>query len=345
MIKGFHIFLIFVTTVLLISCSKKEDIIPYNEAPFILNVPAGFPNPIIPNDNTLNKYRVDLGRKLFYDPILSRDSSISCATCHLQEKAFTDGKILSNGVQGGITERNTPNITNIAYHNAFFWDGGNHSLELQVIGPIESVNEMNLTIPEAIERLKEHNTYPNLFKLAYGLNEPNIYGLTRALASFERTLISGNSPYDKYTSQGQSNALTSNELNGKNLFFSATLKCAECHTGFNFTSLAYENNGIYLNYADDGRGRVTLNTADNGKFKVPSLRNIEVTGPYMHDGSFNTLEDVIDHYAQGGKGNVNQSPKIGGFTITNQEKQDLIAFLKSLTDQEFLENPNFKSPY
>jgi len=312
--------------------------------PFKLEIPLGFSYPSIPEDNLPNKVRIELGRKLFYDPILSKDSSISCSSCHLTELAFTDGKKFSDGVDGQKTERNTPTLTNIAYHNSFFWDGGNHSLPLQVVGPLENELEMNLSARDAVERLKNNAEYTQLMERAYNLKEPNIYGLTRAIAAFERTLISGNSPFDKYKYQDQKDALTQNELDGMNLFFSSSLKCAECHSDFNFTNYQFENNGIYLNYSDSGRARITLNSADAGKFKVPSLRNVELSAPYMHDGSFSNLSDVIDHYAQGGKGHHNQSNKITGFSITPQEKQNLISFLESLTDHEFLNNPNFKAP-
>lgn len=343
-LKKLHILLLFFF-IAIYSCKKdNEVIVPSASKPYQLVIPKGFPQPYVPEDNQLTYARVELGRKLFYDPMLSEDSSISCASCHLPEMAFTDGEVLSEGVYGRLTERNTPTVANIAYHTSFFWDGGNHSLELQVIGPLESEKEMNLSAQEAVERLKNHPEYPQLFKEAYKLTEPSIYGLTRAIAAFERTLISGNSPYDKYTYQGQTSALTQNEISGMNLFFSPALKCAECHTGFNFSNYDFENNGIHLNYLDSGRARITLSSADAGKFKVPSLRNVELTAPYMHDGSFATLSDVIDHYAQGGKGHPNQSSKISGFTITAQEKEDLISFLKALTDHEFLNNSNFKDP-
>lgn len=328
---------------LIFSCNRDSDIYT-EESLYGLTIPSGFPHPVIPEDNSLNVLRVELGRKLFYDPILSKDSSISCASCHLSALAFTDGKALSDGVGGKKSERNAPTLVNIAYHNSFFWDGGNHSLEIQVVGPLQNELEMNLSAKEAVERLKKSDDYSRLMKNAYGLNEPNIFGLTRAIAAFERTLISGNSPYDKYNYQGELDALTPDEQAGMNLFFSSELKCSECHTGFNFTEYAFENNGIYLNYTDSGRARVTLNPLDAGKFKVPTLRNIELSGPYMHDGSFSTLSEVIDHYAQGGKGHHNQSDKVVGFSITADEKANLIAFLKSLTDHEFLNNPNFKNP-
>ena len=327
------------------SCAKdeQESSGSFSDA-YFLQIPNGFPVPITPENNQLTKSRVELGRKLFFDPILSEDSTISCASCHLSEKGFTDGHSLSIGVHGRLTERNSPTLANIGYHNSFFWDGGNHSLEIQVVGPVENFNEMNLPFSEAVNRLKNHPEYPQLFKLAYNLNEPNPFGITRAIASFERTLISGNSRYDKYNYQNQLGALTSSELNGMNLFFSNDLKCAQCHSGFNFTNNLFENNGIYLNYVDSGRARITLNTNDAGKFKVPTLRNVELTAPYMHDGSFSTLEDVIDHYSSGGKGHRNQSNLVAGFSITATEKNDLINFLKSLTDHEFINNPNFKAP-
>jgi cytochrome c peroxidase len=220
---------------------------------------------------------------------------------------------------------------NIGYHHAFFADGGIPTLELQVIAPIENPVEMDLPIDSAIERLTKDALYIELFEEAYE-RKPDLFSLIRAIACYERSLLSGNSSYDLYQ-QGKMQ-LTDSELKGMQLFFSDSLNCSKCHEGFNFTHFSFENNGLYKEYKDQGRQRVTVRPQDEGKFKVPTLRNIQLTAPYMHDGSLSTLDTVIDHYAQGGKHHKNQSELIQGFTLSTQNKTDLINFLNTLTDTE-----------
>lgn len=301
---------------------------------FYMKIPKGFPTPVIPEDNQLTIARVELGKKLFFDPILSRDFSISCATCHHPEKSFSDTVALSKGVFGRKGLRNSPSLANIAYKNQFFMDGGVPTLELQVTAPIQDHNEMDLNILDVVQRLKSEPDYVKLSMQAYN-QEPSPYVITRAIASYERTLISGNSSYDQYKN-GNETALTHSQKRGMGLFYSARTNCSSCHSGFNFTSNNFENIGLYSLYKDSGRMRVTLNEVDRGKFIVPSLRNVAVTAPYMHDGSMESLEEVIDFFNGGGHTHSNKSYLVKNLSLTNQEKNDLVNFLKSLTDNEFL---------
>lgn len=297
-----------------------------------LDIPRGFPYPLIPSDNQPTQNRIDLGRRLFFDPILSRDNSISCGSCHHTDIKFTDGLQFSTGIDSNHTTRNSMTILNSAYQPYLFWDGGSPTLEQQILAPIESPLEMDFDINQVVVRLKNHPEYPQLFQNAYQ-REPSVFTLTRAIACYERTLYTGKSRYDEYLYDNNTSALTPSEVNGMNIFFAERGECFHCHGEYNFTDYSFKNNGLYLQYADSGRARITLLQSDVGKFKVPSLRNIEFTAPYMHDGSLATLEDVIEHYNMGGQAHPNKSGLIQPLNLTTQEKQDLINFLKALSDQ------------
>lgn len=319
----------------LISCQEE---IPQEEV-FLLDIPAGFSAPNIPDDNPLSAEKIALGKRLFYNKALSVDSTISCASCHRPENAFADHLAISHGVMGRTGFRNAPSLANVAWYSIITMDGGNPTLETQPYVPIETHEEMGFNMVLLCERLNSDPNEVSEFNAIFG-NDPDPYGVTRALAAFERTMISGNSRYDQFAFQGNTTALTSQEQEGMNLFFSPELGCASCHSGYLFTAQRYENNGYFTDYAaDSGRARITWLHEDVGKFKVPSLRNVGVTAPYMHNGQAATLNDVIDSYAAGGSGHENQSPLITGFTITASQKEALIAFLLSLTDQSFMENP------
>lgn len=306
--------------------------------------PNGFPVVPYPDDNVPTAEKIKLGRMLFFDPVLSIDSSIACASCHFPEHAFSDIKALSTGVDGRPGFRNAPPLFNLAYQPNFFRDGGIPSLELQVLAPLDNEDEMHMDFQDAVDRLARHPEYPALFKKAFD-RPVDGFGLVRALASFERSLLSGNSPYDQYL-QGDENALTAHAVAGLELFKSERLGCATCHSGVLFTNFEFINNGLKEDYTSDpGRTRITRDYSDEGKFRVPSLRNVEVTAPYMHDGSLSTLDEVIDHYASGGSSHPVKSLLITGFQISAQERDQLIAFLKSLTDEEFLNNPDFQNPF
>lgn len=307
------------------------------EQNFHLEIPVGFPKPEFPENNVPNSARVALGEKLFFDKNISSDSSISCVSCHHPEKAFTDGLAISRGIGDRPGQRNSPSILNAAYLGQVNKDGGVKNLDLQALVPIEDANEMGISILELAGRLNKDPEYVNLARKAYQ-QPPNPFVITRALATFVRTLYSGDSDYDRYM-QGDSAALNAEALQGKNLFESERLNCTACHSGFNFTNNHFENNGLYSQYTDRGRARITLDTTDNGKFRVPSLRNVTLTGPYMHDGSVSTLEEVINHYEKAGQNpTILQSDKIKPFKLSAAEIQSLIAFFESLTGRGFVKS-------
>jgi cytochrome c peroxidase len=312
-------------------CQKEKIKEPPADEPYELKLPPHFPLPEIPEDNLLTKSRVELGRLLFSDPILSRDSTVSCASCHKSEFAFADNRAVSPGVQNRLGTRNAPSLTYKAYATSLNWDGGVPSLELQALVPIQAHFELDMDFATLVERLKRHPRYPALFQAAYQ-TPPNEAGIVKALAAFQRTLIKGTSDYDRYL-QGDSAALSPSAKRGKELFFSETAECFHCHNGLLLTDDTFQNNGLYREYKDQGRFLITGRERDKGKFRVQSLRNVELTAPYMHDGSLPTLEAVIDHYASGGAMHPAKSTLIRKFTITPQQKEDLIYFLKSLTDK------------
>lgn len=299
----------------------------------LIETPLGFPTINVPSDNPITKAKIDLGKKLFFEKLLSRDSSISCASCHNPSFAFTDGLQKARGIKNREVSRNTPTLTNIAYNNSFLRDGVNPSLEAQVIVPIHEKNEFDFHILLVTERLNKKKEYVELFDKAFGKN-PNPKFISQALATYERTLISGNSRYDKFMFHKDSSALTKKEQRGMRLF--NKLNCISCHSGFNFSNGEIVNNGLYEHYDDQGKMRVTLDPKDRGTFKVPTLRNIGVTYPYMHDGSLRTLEEVINHYANGGENNKNKDKRIVSFKLNEKERSELIAFLNSLTDSSFI---------
>lgn len=317
---------------LLLPAKKDPPIEGSGNEVITLQIPKGFPYPLIPSDNQPTQNRIDLGKKIFFDPILSRDSSISCSSCHHTDKKFTDGLQFSIGIDSNHTTRNSMTILNTAYQPSMFWDGGVPTLEQQVLAPIANPLEMDFDINMVVARMNNHADYPALFQKAYHL-PPTVYTLTRAIACYERTLFTGKSRYDDYLYNNNTQALNASELNGNNIFFGEKGECFHCHGEYNFTDYSFKNNGLYLFYADSGRARITLSQSDVGKFKVPSLRNIELTAPYMHDGSKATLEDVVDHYNSGGQPHPNKSGLIQPLNLTIQEKQDLVNFLKTLTDK------------
>jgi cytochrome c peroxidase len=300
--------------------------------------PAGFPEMLIPSNNELTEARIELGKRLFYDPILSIDSSISCASCHHQGKAFADNRVISPGVMNRIGNRNAPTLTNVGYNPTFLFDGYLTTLEMQILVPIQEHAEFNHNIVEIGKLLEKDSTYKRLSKAAYN-QLPNPFVITRAIASFERTLISANSVYDQEVYQNKK-VMSRSAKRGMDLFFNE-LHCVKCHRGFNFTTFETTNNGLYKTYEDVGRYRSTKLEEDLATFKIPTLRNIALTAPYMHDGSLPDLEAVLDHYMSGGKDHKNKSPIIQPFTLKKREKNDLINFLETLTDTTFITNKKF----
>lgn len=275
-----------------------------------------------------NEAEIELGRMLFFDTRLSGDKSMSCATCHDPAKGFADGKPRAIGFQGKELLRHSPTILNAAFNKLQFWDGRSRSLEAQALGPILSAEEMNMVSGRRlIRRLNEVPEYRDRFRKAFG-QYPTLRGVARAIAAFERTLITPDSPFDRYLN-GDKGALSLQEKKGLILFISKA-SCSQCHNGPNLTDNKFYSLGAYR--SDDlGRYRVTKAEKDKGAFKTPSLRNIALTMPYMHDGSLKTLEEVVDHYDEGGGTARNKSDLILKLNLTQQEKSDLVAFLKTLT--------------
>lgn len=304
-------------------------------------VQTEFPEMTIPIDNKNTKARFELGRRLFYDPILSSDSMISCASCHKQNFAFADNKAISPGVSMRLANRNAPTLTNVGFNPTYMFDGFLTTLEKQALVPIEEHDEMNYNIVEAAGRMKKNKLYVKLANKAYG-REPDAFVITRALACFQRSLISKTSKFDQF--RDGKIKLTTSELNGLKLF-QHDLYCSQCHSGFNFTNFSVISNGLKPSEVDSGRMRVTSLEKDRNLFKVPTLRNIAFTAPYMHDGRMNSLLDVIEFYEKGGDSVLNKSKIIKPFNLSENEKNDLVNFLKTLSDYKFLSNKNYSNPF
>jgi cytochrome c peroxidase len=288
-------------------------------------------------DNSLSAEKIALGKKLFFDTRLSIDESVSCATCHLPAFGFTDRKKVSEGVENRKTDRNSPSILNAIFLPTVMFDAHITSLEMQVIVPIQEHVEMDIDMLVLIARLRKVEEYQEAAKRIYNRNfDPWV--LTRSIAAFERSLVSDNSRFDQYYYKNKKHAITKQEKRGWEIF-SKELYCTACHPAPFFTTYNAENNGLYLDYGKDkGRFRINQDSSDIGLFKVPSLRNIELTYPYMHDGSISNLTDVLTHYKSGGKGHRLQNKLIQPFTITKQQTEDLISFLHTLTDTSYMKD-------
>jgi len=342
-------------------CPDEDELIEaeYDPQPYLLDIPEWLPEPHIPADNPLTVAGVALGRRLFYDPVLSSDGSQSCASCHQPDKSFTDGLPVSTGVLGMEGERSAMALINLAFNaNGFFWDGRAKTLEAQALIPVEDHVELNESWDHVETKLRRDERYPALFRQAFGISRKSEITrdlVVKAIAQFERTLISANSKFDRvvWLNDGW---LSDAELRGKQLFFFEELQtvehpgCSHCHFDPLFTDNRYKNNGLdsvarLEDFPDPGLGGVNNNRYDYGKFRVPTLRNIALTAPYMHNGRFQTLEEVLDHYSRGGHSVENEDPNIRPFTLTERQKQDLIAFLNTLTDTTFTRNPAFQNPF
>lgn len=296
-------------------------------------------------DNPLTVQGVELGRRLFHDPILSADSTLSCAGCHAQRTGFADSDPFSEGVTGDFGPRNAPAMVNAAYSPELFWDGRSVSLEDQARSPVADALEMNLPWDQAVARISAHPDYPDLFGRAFGTIVVSEDRVVMAIAQFERTLVSHDSRYDREVHE---DTFSEAELRGEILFFSEQAGCFHCHGSLLFTDNRYHDIGLDLAPSDPGRMGVTGREADRGKFRSQTVRNVAVTAPYMHDGRFATLEEVLDHYATGVARSPNLDPLIAvvgpGLPLTPLERSDLVAFLRTLTDDGFLENPEFGPP-
>ena len=285
----------------------------------------------VPEDNPLTSEKVELGRTLFSDPILSRDKRLACAGCHEPERAFTDGRTVSRGVFGRQGTRHVPTLINRGYGRAFFWDGRISSLEEQVLQPIQDQKEMDMTLKDVVERLRRHQEYTELFQAAFG-RIPTHVDLANALASYVRTILSGDAPIDHYMN-GERDALSAQARDGLRIFRGRG-NCTACHVGPTFTDERFHNTGVAWQdgeLLDQGRYMVTGKEEDRGAFKVPTLCEVARTAPYMHDGSLATLEDVVDFYDRGGNPNPYQDAQLRRLHFTPTEKQALITFLHALS--------------
>lgn len=325
-------FLNIIFLVLFIACNENTSVSDTNAKQFIFNKPDDFPEIFFPDNNKYSPAKAFLGQKLFTEKMLSINNSISCASCHMPEQAFSSGTPVSFIIGKDLTVRNVPSILNIAYNEIFNWDGSANNLEEMIYKDLTVAtvffNDTNIIV----ERLSQNNDYRKLFFDAFGTNDIKPYQVSNAIAVFIRTLISGNSRYDRYR-RGEKSALNDSEIRGMELFFSDKTNCSRCHSGLFFNDNSFHNTGTSTHYFDRGRYYVTKNPSDIGKFKTPTLRNIELTSPYKHNGEQLTLEEVIENYNSGGKLFINKDTLIKPLNLNHQEKQDLINFLKSLTDE------------
>ncbi len=349
----FNIFIIIV----FISCSNEDDdnVNNYVPTPISINIPPLFEQkilpPNIPFSNPQTQEGVDLGKKLFFDKKLSSDNSQSCATCHSPNNSFSSKTQFSEGVDGVLGNRNAMPLINLVfnYDDFFAWDGSEFTLENQALEPVENPIEMHNSWAKVVDDLQNTSVYPNLFNQAFGTSIVTKELITKAIAQFERTLISGNSKFDRYL-LGQ-DVLSDQEQRGFNVFMDeAKGDCFHCHGSNNnplWTDNKFHNNGLDAVFSDLGLGGVTGDPSDNGKFKTPTLRNLIYTAPYMHDGRFQTLDQVINHYSEGLKNSPTIDPlmkkvSLGGVGLSEIDKLALKAFLLTLIDQEFIDNPSFR---
>ena len=336
----------FILLVMLTSCNDDFEGVPIDkDEEYRLEIPAGFPALTFDSkEYPLTVNGIALGKKLFYEGKLSRNNTISCGFCHIQENAFTHhGHTVSHGIDNRMGIRNAQPIQNMAFLKNYTWDGVSHHLDERSLVPITTDFEMDSSIPEVIGKLSSDPNYKKMFKAAFGDEDITGDRILNALTQFMRTMISANSKYDQ-VKKGMT-TFTNSEYSGKIVFEN---KCASCHSGELFTDESYRNTGMYYNsqYNDKGRYRVTLNDNDYMKFRVPSLRNVAFTAPYMHDGRLSSLEAVLNFYSDQVENHANLDPILKqdghiGIPMNAQEKQFIIAFLNTLSDQQFITNPKF----
>ena len=297
------------------------------------SAPAGFPPLPWPVDNPYSPARVELGKILFFDGRLSANGMVSCAFCHEPSHAFAAGTALVRGANGHLGTRHPPTLINRAWGKSEFWDGRAPTLEAQIASPVTNPDEMGMTVDGVVQKLRAIKGYGPLFAAAFGDNTIDFDRIAKAIATFERTIVSGNSAYDRYLA-GDKSALTKEQKDGLD-FFNKKGECAECHNGPDFSDEKYANIGVGTDRAnpDAGRFEVTQKRSDIGKFKVPTLRDLAVRAPYMHDGSVKTLDDVLAIYAKGGEPNPHLDTRLTPFYLDEETKRDLLAFLDSLNGQ------------
>ena len=355
----------FGVVLVLTGCSRCKDECegcPGEPTPYTLEIPPFFPPMDIPADNPLTVEGVALGRLLFWEPDLSRDRTISCGSCHLPEHGFADPQPYSVGVNGHVGVRNAMPLVNLGWAPSYFWDGRALTLEEQILEPVPHPDEMALPWPDAVARLSADPDYPALFAKAFGDENVTAERVARAIAQFLRTMVSADAKFDRWR-RGET-TLTDSEFRGYEIFLREGGDpettpggqfggdCFHCHSeaGLQFSDYQFRNNGLDAHFAADaGRAGVTGSPLDSGTFKVPTLRNAALTGPYMHDGRFGTLEEVIEHYNTGGVPSATVDPfmkyESGGLTLSAGQKADLLAFLHTLTDTSFVHNPAFSNPH
>jgi cytochrome c peroxidase len=313
------------------SCTTQHSAEPTES---LIDVPPGFPEQNIPTDNQPTAERIRLGKMLFYSTELSRTRTVSCASCHDPSRAFTDGRTTSVGVEDRVGTRNAPSLANVGYLPYFMREGGVPTLEMQVLVPVQEHHEFDMNMLDVVERLRQDVELREFSRAAYQ-RDLDAYVITRAIACFERTLVSGRSRADQQQ-------LTEQEERGRSLFMSARTGCTSCHGGVLYTSHAFTNNGALETYTDVGRYRLTNVESDRFMFKVPSLRNVGITAPYMNNGTIATLREVIDRYNRGGMGHPATDARIVPLGLRDDECNDLEAFLRSLTDEQFINDPRFR---
>jgi cytochrome c peroxidase len=325
------------TPILLVALFPVLAVEPAAEKP--PKPPLGLPRVQWPEDNPYSAAKVELGKLLYFDKRLSSDSTVSCASCHAPEKAFTDGAPVSTGIGGQKGGRSAPTVINRAYSTQQFWDGRAPSLEAQAVGPIANPIEMtsektsDAAHAAVVKRLRGVPGYVKLFQKEFGTQEITIDHVAKAIATFERTVLSGNAPYDRYQ-DGDTKAMNESQVRGMNVFFNKAA-CDSCHLGFNFTDGSYVNIGIGMDKPDPDLGRyvVSKKDEDQGAFKTPTLREVERHAPYMHDGSLKSLEEVVEHYDKGGIKNPHLDERLKPLKLSAQDKADLVAFLKALSGE------------
>ncbi len=336
--------------------------IVYDPSSYEPEIPFGFPKLEIPEDNPLTLEGIDLGRHLFYDPVLSADSTMSCSSCHLPELHFQDHQITSQGIDGVNGHRNAMSLINVGFnYNGLFWDGRVQTLEEQALLPVEDEVELHHTWPQVIEKLKLNPLYQEKFRQAFGIE--NTSEITKelaakAIASFERIIITGHKSKFIRVSQGL-DFFSNQEDKGKDLFEdtsnieadSLDAECSHCHVAPLFTTNFYENNGLdsvgdnLQLFVDKGYGGFLNDPAQNGKFRVPNLYNVAFTAPYMHDGRMEDLTTVLDHYNSGGENSINKNANIRPLELSDEKIESLMAFLNTLIDTSYLDNPMLQNPF
>lgn len=364
MMKSAHYIALTLVALIAFSGCKEDEpedcsptglpVVNENATPYDLQIPPFFPPMSIPDNNPLTVEGVELGRFLFWEKRLSGDNTMSCGTCHLPEHAFAEPTPFSTGIFGDVGTRNAMALINMGWATSFFWEGRIETLEEQVGDPIMNPIEMHENFPSLLEKLEQDEVYPQMFDAAYGSDDITEDRVRRALSSFLRVMISGGSKFD--LQRIGMYEFTDSEQRGHDLYITEGgepnfgADCFHCH-GFGssqFTDYTFRNNGLDSVFMDPGRMAVTGDPLDEGKFKVPTLRNIELTAPYMHDGRFETLEEVIEHYNSGLVVSPTLDPFMkfeDGLQLTDQDKEDLLNFMLCLTDTDFITNADFSDPH